>query len=125
MNEKQMIDVSFVVDTFYGNGASRKLSDLAESLVNAQNKLGVPDDARVRVDVEFDPYEDNTIEEIHLEVTYQREETDAEYNKRLAKERRERATSAAFAERKKARDILRLREEAKRLGFVIALPTDQ
>lgn len=80
------------------------------------------DDPRLCIDPDFsycydDPPE---LDELKFSVVFKREETDDEYRSRLAKERRQRATDAAFTERKRARDILKLKEDAERLGFCIA-----
>lgn len=114
---KKRIEQSFIVETFT-TYSKEKLADFVDSLIEAQNRMGVGDDATVHLVVNMEPWDDD-VDDIDIVVRYTREETDAEYNKRLQQERRQRATQANFAERKRARDIVKLQAEAKRLGFTL------
>ena len=126
---KQKIERNVPLYTLSMEGEAPKLSHVMDQLElgsQACTREG-GEDLRLVVEAKFTQYYDEPAEldAIEFACTFKREETDDEYRRRLAQERRERATSAAFAERKKARDILKLKEEAKRLGFVIAIPSEQ
>lgn len=126
---KEKIERTVPLYTLELEGEAPKLSHVMDRLElgsQACTREG-GEDLRLVVEAKFTQYYDEPaeLESIDFSCTFKREETDDEYRRRLAQERRERATSAAFAERKKARDILKLKDEARRLGFVLALPSEQ
>lgn len=88
-------------------------------------KLGLEKCGNARLELDITNDWDGTPDEVELFAVFERDETDLEWRNRLASERRARATQAAFSESKKAREILKLKADAKRLGFVIATPAPE
>ena len=98
-----------------GNESDVDLSHFIQKL-----KLGMEKSPVCKVELDIDNDWDGIPERVTFYGVYKREETDQEHRERLAQERRTRASTAALAERNRARKILALQEQAKSLGFVIA-----
>lgn len=72
------------------------------------------------MEITIGTYWDEATQTVDFFAVWHRDETDLERDRRVATDRRRLVTSVALAERKKAREIKMLKEQAAKHGFVLA-----